>query len=101
MCKVDIEKAIEVFGDFRTKFVLESDMPILNKGDEVTLVNQNCKFEFDSITGTFNKNLYYYYIVDLELIETDYSEYDPLKSNNGGCYAYATCKVVKVHEKSY
>ena len=101
MNKEDLKEAIEVFGDFRNKFIITSDMPILNKGDEVTLVNQNCEFEFDNITGTFNKNLYYYYIVDLELIETDYTDYEVNKSTNGGAYAYATCKVMKVHEKTY
>ena len=101
MNKEDLETAIDVFGDFRNKFIISSDMPTLNVGDEVTLVNSNCGFEFDNITGTFNKDLYYYYIVDLELISTDYSEYEPNKSTNGGKYAYATCKVGKVHEKSY
>ena len=101
MNKEYLKEAIEVFGDFREKFIICSDMPILNPGDEVTLVNSNCGFEFDNITGTFNKDLYYYYIVDLELLETDYSNYEVNKSTNGGAYAYATCKVMKVHEKTY
>ena len=101
MNKEYLKEAIEVFGDFREKFIICSDMPILNPGDEVTLVNSNCGFEFDNITCTFNKDLYYYYIVDLELLETDYSNYEVNKSTNGGAYAYATCKVMKVHEKTY
>ena len=90
----------DVFGE-TTKYILSTDAESIRKGDEVTLVNSNCEFEFDNYFGVFNNNLYFKYIVDLEVINTDYSEFVPEKSNNGGAYAYATCKVVKVYEKSY
>lgn len=93
--------AIEIFGDFTDKFIISSDVDHLNIGDEITLVNANCEFEFDNIKCCFENNLLYYYIVDLELLEADYSEYRIDKSNNGGCYAFATCKVTKVYEKTY
>ena len=100
MNKSERRMAEDVFGNLN-HYCLSTDAETLNVGEEVTIVNSNCEFEFDNVRGIFTNNLYFNFIVDLELIETDYSEFIPDKSNNGGCYAYATCKVVKVYEKSY
>ena len=47
--QMDLETAIEVFGDFRHKFIIASDEPVLREGDYVALVNANCEFEFDNV----------------------------------------------------
>lgn len=67
-------------------------------GEEVTIVNENCEFDFDSATGTFEQTKYKH-IVDLEIITADFSSYDNSKSNNGGSYAFADCRILKIHEK--
>ena len=79
---LDLEMAGEIFGDL-TGYILSTDEDELNVGDKVTLVNSNCEFEFDNVRGCFENNLYYYFIVDLELLEADYSNYKRSKSNNG------------------
>jgi len=43
----------------------------------------------------------YAFIVDLELLNVDLSNYEPSKSNNGGCYAFAECRVKKILERGY
>ena len=100
MKKNESRMATDIFGNLK-KTVISTDAENIRAGDEITLVNNNCEFEFDNVFGVFSNDLYFKYIVDLELISTDYSEFVPDKSNNGGCYAYCTCKVVKVYEKSY
>ena len=100
MKKSELRMATDIFGDLH-KYIISTDAEEIGVGDEVTVVNSNCEFEFDNYFGVFSNNLYYRYIVDLEIVSVDYSEFVPDKSNNGGCYAYATCNVVKVYEKSY
>ena len=100
MNKTDLRLANDIFGGLNRR-VISTDAESIKVGDEITLVNANCEFEFDNYFGVFANDLYFYYIVDLELISTDYSDFVPDKSNNGGKYAYATCKVVKVYEKTY
>lgn len=96
-----IQRNIEdVFGKLTGRWIC-TDAESVNAGDEVTLVNSNCEFEFDNVFGVFQTDLLHYFLVDLELVKTDYTNYKRSKSNNGGCYAYATCKVVKVYDKSY
>ena len=83
------------------KYVLTTDEEEVNVGDTVTLVNSNCEFEFDNVTGNFANNLLYYFIVDLKILESDLSDYEVSKSNNGGKYAFAEAEVLKVHLKDY
>lgn len=69
----------------------------LERGDKIYLINSNCEFTYDSTTGGFcNLSDVEEYIVEVEILEEDLSEYRPEKSNNGGCYAYATATVVEV-----
>ena len=89
-----------VFGDLSRKLIW-TDNPMLSAGDSVTIVNSNCELEYDCYKATFCNDLMYAYLVDLELLEVDLSGYVPEKSNNGGCYAYAECKVKKIIEKGY
>ena len=91
----------ELFGDLK-QYEVWSDTEDLKPEDTVMLVNSNCEFIYDNITGTFeNHDLMYCYICELEIINTDLSGYEPSKSNNGGAYAFAECRVVKVLEKTY
>lgn len=92
----------EIFGDMNN-YVLatDTDPQEVKVGDEVHLVNTNVEFEYDNITGNFQQNLMYYIICDLEFVESDLSEYEPSKSNNGGCYAYATAIIKKIKNIEY
>lgn len=81
-----------------------TDEETLNPGDTVYLVNTNCEFPYDNVTGNFEKHshdLMYCFICDLKITETDLTGYEPEKSNNGGCYAFATAEVLEVYEKTY
>lgn len=94
----------ELFGDLKEHPVWSNEEN-LQVGDHISLVNSSCEFEYDNITGTFHSHggyeLMYCYICELELLETDLSEYIPSKSNNGGAYAFAECRVKKILEKTY
>ena len=91
----------EIFGNLK-EYHVWSDESDLKPDQTVYLVNKNCEFPYDNITGTFTQNdLMYCYICELEIIETDLTEYLPEKSNNGGSYAFAECRVNKIIEKSY
>ena len=89
-----------IFGDLSRKTIWTDD-PILMTDEIITITNSNCEFEFDAVKGAFVNDLMYAYIVELELLETDLSTYVPEKSNNGGYYAFAECKVKKIIEKGY
>jgi len=89
-----------IFGELSKKTIWTDD-PMLEPGQTIKITNSNCEFEYDSIHRKFNKNLMYAFIVDLELLEVNLSEYEPSKSNNGGCYAYAECRVKKIIEQGY
>lgn len=89
-----------VFGDLSRKTIWTDD-PVIMTDEIVTIVNSNCEFEFDAVKGAFVNDLMYAFIVELELLETDLSEYVPEKSNNGGKYAFAECKVKKIIERGY
>ncbi len=90
----------DVFGSFRDA-IISTDVEWVEAGDRVTLVNSNCEFEYDNVKGEFENDLLYYFEVSLEPIEVDFSEFVPEKSNNGGCYAYCDCRVVKVYDRTY
>ena len=100
MNKRDLRLAEDIFGTMN-KRLITTDEDELNKGDKITLINNNCEFEFDNVRGVFEENLLYYYRVDLKLLSVDYSAFEPEKSNNGGAYAFAEAEVLRVWEKSY
>ena len=89
-----------VFGDLSRKTIWTDD-PLLEPGQTVRITSSICEWEYDSIQKKFNKKLMYAFIVDLELLKMDLSDYVPERSNNGGCYAFADCRVKKIIEKGY
>lgn len=90
-----------IFGNM-DEYPVWSDEEDLKEGDHVTLVNANCEFTYDNINAAFTQEeLLYCYICELEILDTDLSEYKVEKSNNGGCYAFAECRVKKVLSKTY
>jgi len=91
--------AFDVFGNLNKRQCWTDD--IIKKDDEIMLVNSNCEFEFDTKLAVFQSDLMRCYICKLELLETDYNQFIPDKSNNGGAYAYATARVVEVLEETY
>ena len=99
MKKNELRMAGDVFGNLEHYHCWTDDK--ITVSDEVTLVNSNCEFEYDNKLAKFEPNLMKCYICKLELLETDYTDFVPDKSNNGDAYAFATCKVVKVLEETY
>lgn len=101
--KSDLRMAHDIFGNF-DEFPAWTDETI-KAGDFICLVNSNCEFEFDNRTGSFTgknfNSLMRCFVCKLELTDVDYSKFVPEKSNNGGCYAFATAKVLKVIEETY
>ena len=92
----------EIFGEMED-YPLTTDTPPedINIDEDIYLVNSNCEFEYDNIAGAFQKDLLYCIICDLEFIESDLSEYQVNKSNNGGAYAYAKARIKKIKNITY
>lgn len=84
-------------------YPLKTDTPPedINVNDTAFLVNSNCEFSYDNITGYFQEDLLYCIICDLEFIDSDLSEYRVEKSCNGGCYAYARARIKRIKEITY
>ena len=101
--KAEVRMAEDVFGDFN-RFEAWTDDHI-QEGDFIVMVNSNCEFELDNRTGNFTgknfNSLIKCFVCKLELKDVDYSNFVPEKSNNGGCYAFATAKVVKILDETY
>lgn len=89
-----------IFGDL-THRIIWSTNPFLKKFDKVRITNTNCELTYDSIEQRFDEDAHFAYIVELDLLEVDLSEYEPAKSNNGGCYAFADCTVIDIIEEGY
>lgn len=66
----------------------------LKKGDTIYLTTSD--LEYDCIYGCFMTNLRKHKKVEVEIIYEDLSEYVPEKSRTGGCYAYASAKVIDI-----
>ena len=64
--------------------------------DEV--ITTTSTFAFDNVSGTFANDLNAYAEVDVEFINSDYSEYDPRTCRDGGDYGYDYYVVTKIHE---
>ena len=89
-----------IFGDLSRKVIWSNDS-LLSEGDFVVIPNSNCEFEYDSIEQKFVESTIYAFVVDLEIIDVDLTNYIPEKSSNGGKYGFASCKVRKIIEEGY
>ena len=98
--KQELRMAEDIFGNFRDMNIT-TDEEFIKKGDFITLTNSNCEFEFDNVRAVFENDLLYVFNVRLKLLDVDYSNFEPDKSNNGGKYAFATCEVEAVYDRSY
>lgn len=91
----------EIFGDV-DNFIIRTNYPNeIQKGENIIITNSNCEFEWDCITGCFDEDIHYAYIVDLEIVDVDLRDYVPEKSNNGGAYAYADAIIHEIKESGY
>ena len=68
----------------------------VNVGDEV--ITTTSTFDYDNLAGIFSNDLNAYADVDVEFSHSDYSEYDPRTSRDGGDYGYDYYVVTKIHE---
>ncbi|MBQ9024802.1 MAG: hypothetical protein IJ104_00835 [Methanobrevibacter sp.] len=66
----------------------------IRPGDEITTTTS--EFNYDCLTGSFDKEATIPVEVIAEHIAEDYSEYVAEKSTNGGCYGYDYWKVIEV-----
>lgn len=56
-------------------------------------------FDYDNIAGCFQNNTSYCGYAVCELVDYDYSEWEPDKCSTGGAYGYSTWKILKVLEQ--
>lgn len=84
-----------------TKQIIATDKDDVKTGDSAIILDTDLKIEFDNILGRFERNLYYYYIVDLEYITDDKLEYS--NGDNGSPIVFKTkiYKITKIWEKTY
>lgn len=68
----------------------------INVGDEIELTTS--KFDYDVVEERFNNNLEHCYIVVVEIVDEDLTNYEWERSRYGGAYGYATAKVLEVEE---
>lgn len=54
------------------------------------------EFEYDSVRGTFDNKLSTTAEVEVEHVDSDYSQYVAGKSCNGGCYGYDYYRITSV-----
>ena len=72
---------------------------LFNVGDEISTTTS--EFPYNSLTHCFDSQATYMGTVLAKYEESDYSEYDPDKCNNGGCYGYDYYTIVEVLEREY
>ena len=89
-----------IFGDISNFVIRTNFKKDIKVGSVISIVNPNCEWEYDCVLSSFEPTMYAY-IVDLDIIETDLSDYAPKLSNNGGCYAYAKAVINEIKEESY
>ena len=66
----------------------------IKPGDIIYLTTS--KFMYDCVCGVFMRDIRKSAKVKVEIMNEDLSEYVPGKHTDGGCYAYATAKVIEV-----
>lgn len=92
MCTLDDFKE-KIFND--GIYTVESNKAEeIKTGDLIYLTTSD--FEWDCVYGCFINNLRGSIDVRVEILNEDLSEYVPGKHSDGGCYAYATARVVEV-----
>ena len=89
-----------IFGDLSNFIIRTNFKDRIKVGRTIKIVNPTCEWEYDCISGSFASTMYAY-IVDLDLIDSDLSDYAPKLSKNGGCYAYATAVIKEIKEIGY
>ena len=89
-----------IFGDLSNFIVKTNFKDKIKVGETITIVNPSCEFEYDSISQEFVPTTYAY-VVDVDLVETDLSDYNPLKCKKDGAYAYATVVIKEIKEEGY
>ena len=72
---------------------------LFNVGDEISTTTS--EFLYNSLTHRFDSQATYMGTVLAKYEYGDYSEYDPDKCNNGGCYGYDYYTIVEVLEREY
>jgi hypothetical protein len=65
-------------------------------GDTVVQTTADSSFNFDGATGQFGQEAVSFYKVFGEVVDEDYSNYDPKLCNNGGKYGFTSIKVLLV-----
>lgn len=68
----------------------------IRPGDDITTTTS--EFNFDCLTGTFDKEATVCFEVEAKHQAEDYTEFVQGKHNNGGCYGYDYWTVIRVIE---
>ena len=89
-----------IFGDLSNFIIRTNFKDKIKVGETVKVVNPSCEFEYDSISQVFVPTTYTY-VVDVDLVETDLSNYNPHKCKKDGAYAYATVIIKEIKEEGY
>ena len=83
------------------KFTISTDEETVRTGDMVTIIQSDLPWEFDNIRCEFEPNLYYYYIVDIEIkAKHEIVIINPKDNRQINIETY-TGRIVKVYEKTY
>ena len=65
-------------------------------GNTVVQTTASPEFNFDGATGQFGQEAVSFFKVFGEVVDEDYSNYDPKLCNNGGKYGFTSIKVLLV-----
>ncbi len=93
MCTLDDFTNNEVFQDGRYT-VYSEKIDTIQPGDIIYLTTS--ELSYDCVYAVFMKGIRKSADVEVEILMEDLSEYVPEKSHNGGCYGFASAKVVNV-----
>ena len=83
------------------KFTISTDEPMVSTGDMVTILKTELPWEFDNVRCEFEPNLYYYYIVDVEIKAKHEIVICNTKDDKQISIETYTGQITKVHEKNY
>ena len=74
--------------------VYSEKIDTIKPGDIIYLTTS--EFMYDCVYAVFMKGIRRSALVEVEILMEDLSEYVPEKSRDGGCYGFASAKVVRV-----